>query len=139
MRCDTPWRVPTLELYLVVRAGYLLPVEEHNQLLADYLTAAAQAKRQPMDMARVALVGRTKEKLDRTSEEIIEDGGAAEGYVCDIRIEDQVRETVEAIVSAHGRINGLVNNAGGQFPAPLRDISQKGWATVVRTHPIVNL
>lgn len=84
--------------------------------------------------ARVALVGRTKEKLDRTSEEIIEDGGAAEGYVCDIRIEDQVRDTVAAIVSAHGRINGLVNNAGGQFPAPLRDISQKGWETVVRTN-----
>ena len=32
------------------------------------------------------------------------------------------------------RIDGLVNNAGGQFPAPLRDISLKGWEAVVRTN-----
>ena len=36
--------------------------------------------------------------------------------------------------ATHGRIDGLVNNAGGQFPAPLEDISQKGWETVVRTN-----
>ena len=35
---------------------------------------------------------------------------------------------------AHGRIDGLVNNAGGQFPAPLATISAKGWEAVVRTN-----
>ena len=33
-----------------------------------------------------------------------------------------------------GRIDGLVNNAGGQFAAPLATITQKGWETVVRTN-----
>ena len=42
--------------------------------------------------------------------------------------------TVAAILKAHGRIDGLVNNAGGQFQAPLEAISQKGWETVVRTN-----
>ena len=57
LRSEQPWLVPTLELYLVVRAGYLLPVEAHNQLLTDYMAAATQSNRQPMDMARVAIVG----------------------------------------------------------------------------------
>ena len=39
-----------------------------------------------------------------------------------------------AILKAHGRIDGLINNAGGQFQAPLEAISQKGWETVVRTN-----
>ena len=39
-----------------------------------------------------------------------------------------------AILQAHGRVDGLVNNAGGQFAAPLASISQKGWETVVRTN-----
>ena len=39
-----------------------------------------------------------------------------------------------AILKAHGRIDGLVNNAGGQFQAPLEAITQKGWETVVRTN-----
>ena len=84
--------------------------------------------------ARLALVGRKQAKLHAVEAEIIEAGGAADWYVCDIRIEDQVRATVAAILAAHGRIDGLVNNAGGQFPAALSEISQKGWETVVRTN-----
>ena len=45
-----------------------------------------------------------------------------------------MKATVAGILGAHGRIDGLVNNAGGQFQAPLEDISQKGWETVVRTN-----
>jgi citronellol/citronellal dehydrogenase len=54
--------------------------------------------------------------------------------VCDIRVEEQVKGTIVDILKAHGRIDGLVNNAGGQFTAPLEAISQKGWETVVRTN-----
>ena len=84
--------------------------------------------------ARVALVGRNNEKLEKVAAEIAEAGGHADHYACDIRDEDRVRETVAAILEAHGRIDGLVNNAGGQFPALLRDISLKGWDAVVRTN-----
>lgn len=86
--------------------------------------------------ARVALVGRKGEKLAGVAKEIADDVAPerASAHACDIRVEEQVAATVSAILMAHGRIDGLVNNAGGQFAAPLADITQKGWETVVRTN-----
>jgi citronellol/citronellal dehydrogenase len=84
--------------------------------------------------ATVALVGRKPEKLATVASEIAQDGGRASLHVCDIREEAKVAATVAAILRMHGRIDGLVNNAGGQFQAPLEAISQKGWETVVRTN-----
>lgn len=84
--------------------------------------------------ATPVLVGRKLAKLEATAAEIVADGGACSVHVCDIRDEEQVKATVAAIVAERGRIDGLVNNAGGQFPAPLAAISQKGFETVVRTN-----
>jgi len=84
--------------------------------------------------ARVALLGRKAEKLDAVSNEIAASGGEAKGFACDIREEDCVRETVGAVLAHFGRIDALVNNAGGQFAARLETISAKGWETVVRTN-----
>lgn len=84
--------------------------------------------------ATVALVGRKPEKLAAVRDEIAAAGGSASAHVCDIREEAEVCATVDAVLAAHARIDGLVNNAGGQFPAPLRDISLKGWEAVVRTN-----
>lgn len=81
--------------------------------------------------ASVVLLGRTLDKLERVASEITADGGAGTTMVCDIRDERLVTETVAAIVERHDRIDGLVNNAGGQFPAALRDISLNGWNAVV--------
>lgn len=84
--------------------------------------------------ARVALVGRKAEKVETVKAEILEDGGIASAHACDIREEESVKATVAAIIEEHGGINGVVNNAGGQFPSPLTGINQKGWETVVRTN-----
>ena len=84
--------------------------------------------------ARVALVGRKPEKLAAVKAEIEAAGGVATTHICDIREEDTVRATVQAVLAAHGRIDALVNNAGGQFPAPLASISAKGWDAVVRSN-----
>lgn len=84
--------------------------------------------------ARVALVGRKAEKVEHVKAEILEDGGIASAHVCDIREEESVKATVAAIIGEHGGLHGVVNNAGGQFPAPLTNINQKGWETVVRTN-----
>ena len=84
--------------------------------------------------AHVVLIGRKPEKLSIVKDEIIEDGGQASFFTCDIREETAVQATVKEIISSHPRIHGLVNNAGGQFPAPLTGINQKGWETVVRTN-----
>jgi citronellol/citronellal dehydrogenase len=84
--------------------------------------------------AAVALVGRNAERLEDVKHEIAAAGGVAEGFVCDIREEEKVRATVAGILQRFGRIDHLVNNAGGQFAAPLAEISQKGFETVVRTN-----
>ena len=83
---------------------------------------------------RVALVGRRIEKLEGVKTEIAKTGGEARTYSCDIREEEKVRETVSAILADFGRVDLLVNNAGGQFASPLESISAKGWDAVVRTN-----
>jgi len=84
--------------------------------------------------AAVAIVGRKAEKLAAVQNEIEDDGGTCSIHVCDIREEPQVQSTVAAVLARHGRIDALVNNAGGQFQAPLSAISAKGWDTVVRNN-----
>ena len=58
LRRDLPWKVPTSELYLVLRAGLVLPVEEFATMLDAYRDAIERdAKRLPMDQARVVVTG----------------------------------------------------------------------------------
>ena len=84
--------------------------------------------------ANVVIIGRTVEKLKTVAAEIVEDGGHADYVAFDIRNEDAVAASITQILTRHGAISGLVNNAGGQFLAKLEEISQKGWETVVRTN-----
>ena len=84
--------------------------------------------------ARVMILGRTLEKLERVVAEIDEDGGRAHCWTCDVRDDQRVVTIVKQISERHGRIHGLVNNAGGQFRAPLQDISRNGFETVVRNN-----
>lgn len=84
--------------------------------------------------AHVVLVGRRAEKLAAVQAEIREDGGSCEPLPCDIRDEDAVKSAVAGIVAAHGKVDGLVNNAGGQFPSPLEAITARGWQAVLNTN-----
>jgi citronellol/citronellal dehydrogenase len=84
--------------------------------------------------AIVALIGRKIDKLDSVQREIAEDDGRASVHVCDIREEAQVIAVVEDVLAAHGRIDALVNNAGGQYKAALGSISTKGFEAVVRSN-----
>jgi citronellol/citronellal dehydrogenase len=84
--------------------------------------------------ATTVLLGRKAEKLAAVADEILADGGAAESQPCDIRDEDAVQSVIAGIAARHGRIDGLVNNAGGQFPAPLEEISARGWQAVISTN-----
>jgi benzoyl-CoA reductase subunit C len=56
-RADKPWQAPTSEVYLVLRAGMVLPPEEHTQLIRDYLAATEAVPRPKRDNARVVLNG----------------------------------------------------------------------------------
>jgi benzoyl-CoA reductase subunit C len=56
-RAAKPWQAPTSEVYLLLRAGMVLPVEAHTQLVRDYLAAAEQVTRPKRDNARVVING----------------------------------------------------------------------------------
>ena len=84
--------------------------------------------------AKVALIGRNLEKLDHVRQEITAAGGEADRWSCDIREENKVKETIAAVLGRFSRLDGLVNNAGGQFAAPLAQMTQKGWDAVVRNN-----
>ena len=84
--------------------------------------------------ATVALIGRKPEKLQTVHDEIVQDGGLVSTHVCDIRQEEAVKTVVANIIQQHGRIDGLVNNAGGQYMTPLEAISAKGWDAVISTN-----
>ncbi|MBP6902700.1 MAG: SDR family oxidoreductase [Burkholderiaceae bacterium] len=81
--------------------------------------------------AQVLISGRTQAKLDAVAAEIAADGGLCDTLAFDIRDEDAVKAAVAQGLARHGRIDGLVNNAGGQFPAPLQAISKRGFEAVV--------
>src|SRR5919201_5525519 len=80
--------------------------------------------------ARVVVAGRRLEPLQATASACEE--GRCEPVTCDIREEDQVAELVGAVLERHGRIDTLVNNAGGQYMSPAEDITSKGFSTVVQ-------
>ncbi|MEO6361790.1 MAG: SDR family NAD(P)-dependent oxidoreductase, partial [Caldimonas sp.] len=84
--------------------------------------------------AEVAIVGRQIDKLGVVRAEIEAAGGTCSTHVCDIRDEALVQQTVADVLARHGRIDALVNNAGGQYPSPLAAISAKGWDAVVRNN-----
>jgi len=81
--------------------------------------------------ARLALIGRTPEKLAAVKEEL---GGDTFTFAADLREEAEVKAAIDGVLEWGGRIDGLVNNAGGQFPAPLKDISLNGWNAVIRNN-----
>ena len=56
-RAAKPWQAPTAELYLLLRAGMVLPVDEHTALIRQYLAATEAAKRPMRDNARIVLNG----------------------------------------------------------------------------------
>lgn len=84
--------------------------------------------------ARVAIFGRNEEKLGQVAIELEAEGGTVSIHPCDIREESQVAAALDQVLALHGRIDGLVNNAGGQYRQALEDISTKGFEAVVRTN-----
>lgn len=81
--------------------------------------------------ATVFLASRKKENLDKASEQITTEGGKAFAVECNIREEESIKKAVKISIELSGKIDYLVNNAGGQFPAPAEMINRKGWQAVI--------
>jgi NAD(P)-dependent dehydrogenase (short-subunit alcohol dehydrogenase family) len=77
--------------------------------------------------AHPVVIGRRKEKLDEIASQISAAGGMASAYACDVRDPAQVAEVARKLP----RVDGLVNNAAGNFLAPSEDLSPNGFKAVV--------
>lgn len=87
--------------------------------------------------ARVAICGRKPEKIEAARALLREDGVAdadVVGGTCDIREPDQCSAFVTTVLERMGRVDVLVNNAGGQFPSAAENLSPRGWEAVIRNN-----
>jgi citronellol/citronellal dehydrogenase len=84
--------------------------------------------------ARVVVTGRKQEKLDALVAALTEAGYAARGEVLDVRSRESVDAFWSRVWEAEGRVDSLVNSAGGQFPQAAIDFSAKGWDAVINTN-----
>ncbi len=86
--------------------------------------------------ARVAICGRTAAKLDAAKALLVGDSAPDRvlALPCDIREPAQVEQFIKEVISTFGRVDVLVNNAGGQFPSPAQMISPNGFLAVVKNN-----
>jgi NAD(P)-dependent dehydrogenase (short-subunit alcohol dehydrogenase family) len=86
--------------------------------------------------AKVSIAGRSAERLAGAVAQIRaagRDGGEVAEFAADVRDPAQVKSLVAAAVARFGKIDGLVNNAAGNFLAASEDLTPNGFDAVVRT------
>jgi citronellol/citronellal dehydrogenase len=84
--------------------------------------------------AKLVICGRKAEPLERAADGMRALGIECLAYPMTIRDPDQVAALFESAWSRYGRLDVLVNNAGGQFPQAAIDFSVKGWNAVIDTN-----
>jgi citronellol/citronellal dehydrogenase len=84
--------------------------------------------------AKVAIAGRSAERLERARLRLEGQGVTVFAQPCDIREPAQIAAFVDAVGQALGAASVLVNNAGGQFPTTAESLSAKGWDAVIRNN-----
>jgi NAD(P)-dependent dehydrogenase (short-subunit alcohol dehydrogenase family) len=81
--------------------------------------------------AQVVIAGRTEATLSAVANEITALGGSCLALPTNIREVEQVEALRDRVYDTYGKVDCLVNNAGGQFPATPTAISDNGWRAVV--------
>ena len=91
-----------------------------------------------IEMARcgadIALLGRRPGLIEDCAEVIRGLGRKAVAISADIRVPEQIEDAMLRIKSEFGRLDMLVNNAGGQFVTPARELNNKGFETIIRNN-----
>jgi len=86
--------------------------------------------------AKVTIAGRRAERLASAAVEIgaaAREGGEVDTFAADVREPEQVRALVAHVVERFGKVDGLVNNAAGNFLVAAEDLTPNGFDAVVRT------
>lgn len=81
--------------------------------------------------ARIAMASRKQENLEAAADELRAEGIDVSIGVCDVREADAVRAVIDQVVGDRGGLDIVVNNAAGNFPAPMSKISPNGFKAVV--------
>lgn len=81
--------------------------------------------------AKVVITGRSLERLEAAKEEIEQYEGQILCIDMDVRDPERVQYTVDKTVETFGKIDGLVNNAAGNFLCAAEDLSYNGWHSVI--------
>jgi citronellol/citronellal dehydrogenase len=83
--------------------------------------------------AKVYIASRKEEPLTKAKEELSA-FGPCEAFVCDIRNTAQIQAIADGIKEKDGRLDILINNAGGQFPSLAENITENGWTAVINNN-----
>ncbi len=82
--------------------------------------------------ANVIICSRNADKINKAVDELHEStGGNVAGYACDVRNYDEVESVINQCIAKYGEINGLVNNAAGNFISPTERLSHRAFDSVV--------
>lgn len=83
--------------------------------------------------AEVYIASRKKEKLEKAVMDLKAFGGV-KAFELDIRETESIKRLGDLIESQSGKLDILINNAGGQFPSPAEAITENGWKAVINTN-----
>lgn len=91
----------------------------------------AMAKRFAADGAKVVITGRSLDRLEEAKKEMEQYDGQVLCIDMDVRDTERVQYTVDETIKTFGKIDGLVNNAAGNFLCAAEDLSINGWNSVI--------
>jgi citronellol/citronellal dehydrogenase len=84
--------------------------------------------------ARIAIGSRKRENIDAGLSALGELGAEALGVPLDVRELESCQAFTRQVLERFGKIDVLVNNAGGQFPSPAEALTARGWEAVIRNN-----
>jgi benzoyl-CoA reductase subunit C len=121
LRMKSPWKVPASEAYQVLRAGCVMPIEEHSALLREYIDGCEAADRRRLDNIRIVLTGSFCEQPPVALLKTLERAG------CDLVDDD--------LILGNRFIGGAVSTEGDPVEALARAFVEKGAHTASRYSP----
>jgi NAD(P)-dependent dehydrogenase (short-subunit alcohol dehydrogenase family) len=91
----------------------------------------AAAKLFAAEGAAIAIVDLDQRRGEAVAAAIIDSGGKAKAYVCDVAREDHIVDTVKAVAADWGRLDILVNNAAMSDNKHILDVTKEEWDRVM--------